>query len=60
MDKKQRDTGEAEIAPVLRSFQSVLDRLAPQSDEGDLAGLGDEITSWSEDRARATRHLLDD
>jgi hypothetical protein len=49
-----------DILPVLRSFQSVLDRLTPQTDEGDLAGLGEEVASWSEERVRATRVLLDD
>jgi hypothetical protein len=49
-----------DIQPILRSFQSVLDRLPPQTDEGDLAGLGDEVVSWSEARARATRLLIDD
>lgn len=49
-----------DILPVLRSFQSVLDRLPPQADEGNLATLGEEVTRWSEDRARATRLLIDD
>ena len=49
-----------DVLPILRSFQSVLDRLPHQADEGDLAGLGEEVTSWAEDRARATRVLIDD
>ena len=49
-----------DILPVLRSFQAVLDRLPSQSDEGDLAGLGEEVAGWSEERARATTVLLDD
>lgn len=49
-----------DILPVLRTFQGVLDRLTPQADEGDLAGLGEEVANWSEERVRATRVLLDD
>lgn len=50
-----------QISPVLQQLQYVLDRLEPQADEGDITGgLSDEIASWSEDRARATRPFIDD
>lgn len=49
-----------DILPVLRSFQGVLNRLPPQANEGDLANLGEEVSSWSGERVRATRVLLDD
>jgi hypothetical protein len=49
-----------DILPVLRSFQGILNRLPAQADEGDLAGLGEEVSSWSGERLRATRVLLDD
>jgi hypothetical protein len=49
-----------DAAPALRRFQAVLDRLGPQSDEGDLAGLSEEIADFSELRVRATRPLIDD
>jgi len=57
------DSPDAEYAcqdMVLHRFQRVLDRLAPQADEGDLAGLSDEVASWARHRARATRPLVDD
>lgn len=50
----------ADVAPALRRFQRVLDRLGRQQDEGDISALGEEIASWSEDRARATRLIVDD
>jgi hypothetical protein len=49
-----------DVAPVLRRFQRILDRLGRQQDEGDIGALSEEIVSWAEDRARATRLLLDD
>ena len=49
-----------DIAPALRRFQRVLDRLGHQQDEGDIGGLSGDIAAWSEDRARATRLLVDD
>lgn len=49
-----------DIAPVLRHFQDVLNRLEPQADEGDLSGLTEEIEEWAEYRARASRPLIDE
>ena len=49
-----------DTAPALRHFQRVLDRLGRQQDEGDIGALGEDIASWSPDRARATRLLVDD
>jgi len=49
-----------DMAPALRRFSIVLGQLDPQADEGDLAGLSDEVASWSADRARATQPLVDD
>ena len=49
-----------DIAPVLREFQDILDRLDPQVDEGDSSGLADEIREWAPYRARAMRPLSDE
>lgn len=49
-----------DIAPALQRLSRVLNRLEPQSDEGDLAGLADEMNAWTEPRARATGLLLAD
>ncbi len=49
-----------DAGPALLHFRSVLSRLEPQADEGDLAGLTEEIASWSSHRARATQPLVDD
>ena len=49
-----------DIAPVLRQFQDILDRLEPQVDEGDLSGLAEEIQEWAPYRARATQPLIDE
>jgi hypothetical protein len=49
-----------DIAPVLREFQDILDRLEPQVDEGDLSGLAEEIGEWAPYRARAMRPLIDE
>ena len=49
-----------DIAPVLREFQDILDRLEPQGDEGDLSGLAEEIEEWAPYRARATGTLIDE
>ena len=49
-----------DIAPVLRQFDSILDRLEPQTDEGDLSELSEEIADWADHRARATRPLVGD
>jgi hypothetical protein len=49
-----------DIAPALRRFQGVLDRLGRQQDEGDLGALSEDIASWSSDRVRATRLIVDD
>ena len=49
-----------DVTPALRHFRSVLSRLEPQADEGDLAGLADEIADWSSHRTRATQPLIDD
>lgn len=49
-----------DAAPALRRFQRVLDRLGRQEDEGDIGALSEDIASWSADRARATRLLIDD
>jgi len=48
-----------DATPALRHFQRVLDRLGRQQDEGDIGALGEDIASWSEDRARATRLIVD-
>lgn len=49
-----------DIAPVLREFQDILDRLERQADEGDLTGLAEEIEEWAPYRARATQPLIDE
>lgn len=49
-----------DAAPALRRFQRALDRLGRQQDEGDIRALSEDVASWSLDRARATRLLLDD
>ena len=49
-----------DAAPALRRFQSVLDRLGRQQDEGDIGALAEDVARWSQDRARATRLLVDD
>jgi hypothetical protein len=49
-----------DVAPVLRHFQGVLNRLEPQADEGDLSGLAEEIEEWAAYRTRATQPLIDE
>ena len=49
------DTSEA-----LHRFQSILDRLDGQQDEGDIGALVEDVSIWASDRARATRRLLED
>lgn len=49
-----------DTSAALRRFQDVLDRLGRQQDEGDISALAEDVASWSPDRARATRRLVDD
>lgn len=49
-----------DTSAALRRFQSVLDRLDGQQDDGDISALVEDVSIWSSDRARATRRLLDD
>jgi uncharacterized phage-associated protein len=49
-----------DIAPVQSRFERILDQLEPQTDEGDLTGLTEEIADWADHRARATRPLVGD
>jgi hypothetical protein len=49
-----------DIAPVLRQFQDILDRLEAQADEGDLSGLAEEIEEWAPYRDRAAQPLIDE
>jgi hypothetical protein len=48
------------VAPALRHFQGILNRLGPQTDEGDLSGLAEEIEEWAAYRARASQPLIDE
>jgi uncharacterized phage-associated protein len=49
-----------DVAPVLQRFRGVLHRLKPQSDEGDMAGLSEEVAEWGPARRSATRPMIDD
>jgi uncharacterized phage-associated protein len=49
-----------DITPVQRRFERILDQLEPQTDEGNLSDLSEEIADWAEHRARATRPLVGD
>lgn len=41
----------------LAGYQRVLDRIGPQEDEGDLAGLVEELADWKTHRLMATEAL---
>jgi uncharacterized phage-associated protein len=49
-----------DIAPALDHFQGILDALDSQENEGDLAGLAEEISGWAAYRAAANERLIDD
>jgi len=49
-----------DITQTLHRLRAVLDQLEPQSDQGDLQGLADEIDYWADLRAAATDLLLAD
>ncbi|MBO0806369.1 MAG: DUF4065 domain-containing protein [Nocardiopsaceae bacterium] len=49
-----------DVAPALDHLQGILDTLERQDDEGDLAGLTEEIADWAPYRASATRRLVDE
>ena len=57
--QRRREKHREVMIPALRHFQRVLDRLEPQSDEGDLDGLSEEVADWGPARARATRLLME-
>jgi uncharacterized phage-associated protein len=49
-----------DMTPALNRFQTILDRVGRQEDEGDLSALTEEIADWAPHRADATRALIDD
>ena len=50
-----------DVTSTLRRFQRVVNRLEPQTDEGDIeAGLSNEIADWASHRIRATSKIVGD